>query len=397
MCNFNNGEKTKNIMKVLWVNPMFLDYRVPFYSELNNLLQGNLHVAFSPSRIPQRCKIKLETAIGANAHALESETVIKFVNKKATFANRGVWIPVPRGLSQMLDKISVDIVISEGFFQWTPWSIMKAKRSRVPCLIAYECTEHTERFCPYWRRLYRKIIGGMCDGFLTNGTLSTYYLKNLLGKEIKTCSGVMAADSQSLARSVSSFSALERQSLRNDLLIDQRGLTYIFVGSFIERKGICHLLEAWIKHIDFFPFDNLLLVGDGALYDEYTSKYSKLNGVRFIGSVNYDDIHKYYAISDVFVIPTLEDNWSLVVPEAMACGLPIACSIYNGCYPELIQEDTNGKVFDPLDESSIVEVLRYFHHVDLKSMGMNSVNLEKEFSPVKCAHRAYQFIKSFCK
>ena len=34
--------------------------------------------------------------------------------------------------------------------------------------------------------------------------------------------------------------------------------------------------------------------------------------------------------ADVFVIATLEDDWSLVVPEAMACGLPILSSLYNG-------------------------------------------------------------------
>ncbi len=378
-------------MKVLWVNPMFLDYRVPFYSELNNLLQGNLHVAFSSSRIPKRCREKLETAIGSNAHALESEVVIKLVNKKATFANRGVWIPFPRGLAKMLDEISVDVVITEGFFQWTPWAIMKAKRSHVPCLVAYECTEHTERACPYWRRMYRKIIGGMCVGFLTNGTLSTQYLQRLLGK-IKSCPGIMAADSGTLASSVSHFSEVDRQTLRNDLLINRDGLVYLFAGSFIERKGICYLLEAWEKHVQFFPSDNLLLVGDGALLETYKNQYSKLRGVRFVGAINYDNIHKYYAISDVFVIPTLEDNWSLVVPEAMACGLPIACSCYNGCYPELINDGINGWTFDPLNLTSFVDVLEKFHRVNIKEMGKSSVMIEKQYTPRRCAERVYDFL-----
>ena len=68
----------------------------------------------------------------------------------------------------------------------------------------------------------------------------------------------------------------------------------------------------------------------------------------FIGGIDYDDIHKYYAMADVFMISTLEDNWSLVVPEAMACGLPVMCSQYNGCWPELVTKQ-NGWVFDPLD------------------------------------------------
>ena len=92
------------------------------------------------------------------------------------------------------------------------------------------------------------------------------------------------------------------------------------------------------------------------------------------------------------MIHTLEDNWSLVVPEAMSCGLPVACSCYNGCHPELIKEGVNGTVFDPLKQDSIVSALAYFHQVDLKMMGEKSREIEWEYSPDKCAERAYRGI-----
>jgi glycosyltransferase involved in cell wall biosynthesis len=97
------------------------------------------------------------------------------------------------------------------------------------------------------------------------------------------------------------------------------------------------------------------------------------------GQVNYNEIYRYYAVADVFVLPTLEDNWSLVIPEAMACGLPVATSIYNGCHVELIHEGENGCVFDTLDESSLLEALAYFHDKDLAKMGQRSVELEKYY------------------
>ena len=50
------------------------------------------------------------------------------------------------------------------------------------------------------------------------------------------------------------------------------------------------------------------------------------------------ELYKYYALCDVFIMPTLEDNWCLVIPEAMACGKPVACSIYNGGHYELVQD-----------------------------------------------------------
>ena len=114
---------------------------------------------------------------------------------------------------------------------------------------------------------------------------------------------------------------------------------------------------------------------------KYRAEFKDYHSVIFTGGIDYSIIYKYYAISDVFIIPTLEDNWSLVVPEAMACGLPIACSIYNGCHPELVHKDNNGITFDPLDQESVTNALHYFHTVDLKQFGKRSIEIEKDFNP----------------
>ena len=98
------------------------------------------------------------------------------------------------------------------------------------------------------------------------------------------------------------------------------------------------------------------------------------------GRINYDEVYKYYAIADVFVLPTLQDNWSLVIPEAMSCGLPVATSIYNGCHSELIHKDKNGITFDTFKQDSLIQALDYFHHHDLKEMGHQSILLEKPFN-----------------
>ena len=108
--------------------------------------------------------------------------------------------------------------------------------------------------------------------------------------------------------------------------------------------------------------------------------------------MNYLDIHKYYAVADVFILPTIEDNWSLVIPEAMSCGLPVSTSIYNGCHPELVKKDVNGITFDSFKQESILEALDYFHYVDLKAFGRNSIELEKEFNTENSARREYEGI-----
>ncbi len=48
-----------------------------------------------------------------------------------------------------------------------------------------------------------------------------------------------------------------------------------------------------------------------------------MRSVHFLGKIPYQEVYKYYGIADVFVLPTLEDNWSLVVPEAMSSDYPL--------------------------------------------------------------------------
>lgn len=110
--------------------------------------------------------------------------------------------------------------------------------------------------------------------------------------------------------------------------------------------------------------------------------------------MSYNEVYKYYAIADVFILPTIEDNWSLVIPEAMACGLPVATSIYNGCHPELVKEGENGITFDTFKQETIVAALDYFHHHDLIRMGQKSREIETEYNTEHCAKRMYDVFNS---
>lgn len=90
----------------------------------------------------------------------------------------------------------------------------------------------------------------------------------------------------------------------------------------------------------------------------------------------------------------MEDNWCLVLPEAMACGLPVACSIYNGGTAELIKDGVNGYSFDPLNKKSILDTLEAFHQHDLQTMGKHSIEIESNFTPDKAAQRIFDACKS---
>lgn len=379
--------------KVLWVNPSFLDYRIPLYEELNKCLDGHFHLIYSRNRVPERCHTKLNSKLGDNAHPLESERIISVGNSASDFANSSVNIPLPRGLYKAIKKVKPDLIIAEGFFQFTPWAVLFSFIHSIPLLIAYERTAHTERNCPKWRLLYRKFIGKFVNGYLANGSLTKSFLVSQGVAEKKIQTGCMCADSSSIKQKINTFTNNEYSDLKfSTLHVPHNGLLYLCVCRLIDLKGVNYLIDNWKEHIIKYPDDRLVIIGDGPNLNKYKTLYS-LPSVIFTGAVDYDDIYQYYAIADVFVIPTLEDNWSLVVPEAMACGLPVACSIYNGCYPELVHKDVNGLTFDPLDSSSVLNALSYFHNADLKKMGEASIKIESEYTPEKVAQNILRAVR----
>lgn len=383
-------------MKVLYCNPSFWEYRLPFYVELNRLFNGNFHVVYSTKRyfgahINMLPKIK--NVLGENAHPYENEWMyVRETHSMKIKDETYHAIPLSLGLLNIIRKIKPDVLITEGFFQWTPFVQLYGWFFRIPVFVGYERTLYTERHNSIFKTFLRKLQDKSIAGYLVNGTETKKYLLSLGISEEKIFVGGMSADSTGLRASMKKWPIEEKQSFKSKYISSNNGLIFLFTGQMILRKGVNYLLNAWVKHTQLYPDDKLVLVGGGIFLEKWKKEYSKYSSIIFEGTVAYDEIFKYYAIADVYILPTIEDNWSLVVPEAMACGLPVATSIYNGCHVELIQDGENGFIFDTFNQESITNVLAKFHHMDLKKMGAKSILIEKNFNTEACAKREYEAI-----
>ncbi|MDE7396221.1 MAG: glycosyltransferase family 4 protein [Muribaculum sp.] len=209
-----------------------------------------------------------------------------------------------------------------------------------------------------------------------------------LGFKKSLAFGHMVADTSGIVESVKKVT--DDEVVEIQIKYNLKGLKFIYVGGLIPRKGVMELLQAWKDA----ALDNasLMLVGEGHQRQEAEKfiKDNNMENVVFTGAVNYDDLGPYYKVADCFIIPTLEDNWSLVVPEAMAAGLPIACSIYNGCHPELVHPE-NGWTFDPLNIRQTTETLRtiYDNRDRLIEMGEESRRIVANHTPEHAAKALY--------
>lgn len=142
-----------------------------------------------------------------------------------------------------------------------------------------------------------------------------------------------------------------RGEIRLKHSLSERHLLVLFVGGDWIRKGVATAIES-------FSLLNmsealLLIVGPGniAAYRTIARGLGVEDRVLFVGPSR--ETRKYYAASDIFLLPTLYEAFGLTVLEAMASGLPVLVSREAGA-AELIREGIDGLLLN--DATDVVEI-----------------------------------------
>jgi len=132
----------------------------------------------------------------------------------------------------------------------------------------------------------------------------------------------------------------------------------LYVGQLIRRKGIIQVLKA--LNILGDPDIGFIIVGSGSEEKNLKifCKENKLQNVFFKEFQQQEILPKYYALADVFILPSFEEVWGLVVNEALASGLYVLSSKYAGASYDLIKEGWNGEIFDPYNVEEIIDLIK---------------------------------------
>jgi glycosyltransferase involved in cell wall biosynthesis len=150
---------------------------------------------------------------------------------------------------------------------------------------------------------------------------------------------------------LSSFSVSEqeradnRKNVKEEFSIpsDDRVITY--VGRLSPEKGVIHLLRAFEKEYAENESISLLIVGDGvqrASFEAFQKGCIAGDKIHFAGFRK--DIKELLSASDVLVLPSLIETFSLTTLQAFAVGTPVVASDVGGT-PEQVLDDFNGLLF----------------------------------------------------
>jgi glycosyltransferase involved in cell wall biosynthesis len=134
------------------------------------------------------------------------------------------------------------------------------------------------------------------------------------------------------------------------------GPLLLAVGRLNREKGFHHAVEALARVRDGDA--RLVVVGDGeerTALEGLAAKLGTSDRVDFVGRQAVERVAAYMAAADVFLFPTeREEAAPLVLPQAMACGVPVVASAVGGITEVIDRPGENGVVVPPGDVDAIV-------------------------------------------
>lgn len=248
------------------------------------------------------------------------------------------YLHVPWNTLGLLRGLRPDVIVSTEFgFRTLFCALYRMVCPSVRLVVFVGLSEHTERGRGWARNLLRRWLARRLDAIMVNGASGRRYLERL------------GCDPQ---RIFASPYAAAPECIENGPPVRAPAVAHrlLYAGQFVERKGVLPFLEALVRWAGANPRReaSLTLVGSGPLRAQIESMPRPANlAIELVGQQPPDELRAIYARSGILVLPTLADEWGLVVNEAMASGLPVLGSVFSQAVEELCEEGVSGWTFRP--------------------------------------------------
>lgn len=260
-----------------------------------------------------------------------------------TLDTKGFYIPnIDSGLywggdiGKLLTSLDPTHLIVSGFSA-PPFinAILWARIHNIPLVQWYYSHELSSRFKRGPIRWLRKWILQRADAWATTGVMARDYLidMDIPPERIELISNPVDV-------------SIYRTAI-NSLGMPKGPARILYVGQFIERKGVYLLLEAFQQ---MSCEASLRLVGYGPMEAELKQKSLSIPNVEFYPATsNPRETVKHYGWADIVVMPSYREVWGLVVNEALAAGCYVLSSCDAGVTPDLVDNSPVevGKSIDP--------------------------------------------------
>ena len=129
---------------------------------------------------------------------------------------------------------------------------------------------------------------------------------------------------------------------------DKKIINITYAGRVLKQKGLNRLIDSFIKLNN--KNTKLFIAGDGNLLPKLKEDYKKYDNVIFLGKLNFAELSKLYANTDIFVYAPI---WPEGLPTGVLEAGYMKCSVIAsplGGTKEIIEDKKNGIMINNDDE-----------------------------------------------
>lgn len=163
---------------------------------------------------------------------------------------------------------------------------------------------------------------------------------------------------------------------------------FLAINRLVPKKNILLLISSYAAYCEAAGSSawDLVICGDGQLRSQIEKCITKLSiegAVHLPGFLQQDELLPYFAHAGCFVHASIQEQWGLVVNEAMAAGLPVLVSNRCGCFEDLVIEGVNGFGFNPGNSQELTQLMLKMSsgEINLQKMGEAALDHIHKFSP----------------
>ncbi len=338
--------------RVLFLTNIASPYRVQFFDELGKYMDVTVLLYDRSEQHSTRNTAWFEDGEGGFHQ-------VQLTKRAATIGGENLCLDVIPWL-----KKSYDAIVICGYSSPTAMLAMAYLRlKKIPFYIEVDGGLIREESKPKY--LLKKTLVSSACRWISSGKWTTKFLVHYGAKE----DGVFAYPFSSLTEGdiLPRIAAPEEKvELRCKLNIPEKKMV-LAIGQFIHRKGFDVLLRAAAS----LDQDTGVYIIGGEPPEEYLQMQKDLNltNVHFVSFQKKPVLMQYYQAADLFVLPTREDIWGLVINEAMACGLPVVTTDKCVAGLELIQDGINGYIVPVEDDKALADKICAVLNGDPAKMG----------------------------
>ncbi len=344
-------------MKVAIVTNIPAPYRLPLYEILNKKLNNNFVVIFCAQSETNR-----EWDVSLSSYQFNFEFLKENFYEKSDGFN---YIHHNPDIFKVLKKYSPDIIITTGY---SPTFIYAWFYSQINRKIHIPMTDgwcHNEKNLSIAHKLLRILFFNTSKAFIgaSNNSLNLFKAYHIKKKSLfKSC----------LCIDNSKFKSLP---------LKQRQFDLMYAGHLDNRKNILFLTRLICK-INKLKKIKFLLLGNGPLKNDVLTTLTQNNiDYHYPGFAHQNRLPYYYSNTKIFLFPTNNDPWGIVLNEAMASGAPVIASPYTGTINDLLIDEFNGYIVDLEMDKWIKNTLKLLtSEKTWEKLSRNALNKVTEFN-----------------